>query len=135
MSCRMRGDRMPDSRTKMERDHGQNSHSKSRVVDLNSFRKRKSSKTKNENRFGYRSVLFGIVVILLSLSLICGILGFLVMSQRSQFAIWSAFFAVVGLVGGFVMSAVSDRRAPKLMGLLCIGLLLALIAGVVKVGL
>ncbi len=134
MSARNRGGHMPNSKKKMERDHKQNSLTKNRVVDLKAFRRRKNGKIKKVSLFGYRSILFGLVVILLSLSILCGIFSLFALPWRAKFVIWAAFFATIGLVGGLALSVASDRRAQKLMGLLSMSLLLAMIAAIVKTG-
>jgi membrane associated rhomboid family serine protease len=125
---------MPDLRKKAERNRGKNPVQKNRVVDLKAFRRHKHAKSGEERPFSYRSVLYWIAVVLVYLSIACGISGMIVIPLRAQLIIVAIFLAVMGLLTGLVMSALMDRRARKLMGYLCIGLLIAVVAGVAKLG-
>jgi membrane associated rhomboid family serine protease len=125
---------MPDLRKKAERNRGRNPLLKNRVVDLKAFRRHKNAKSRETRKWSYRSVLYWIAIILVFLSIACGILGMIIIPFRAQFVIFAIFLAVIGLVTGLALSALLDRRARKVMGYLCIGLLIAFVAGVAKLG-
>ncbi len=129
-----RGVYMPHSRKKEERDHGRKSLLKNRVVDLKAFRRHKNAKSRQERHFNYRTLLYALALALAFLSIACGILGFVILPFRAQLILLSVFFAVIGFVVGLIMCALLDRRARKVLSYLCIGLLLAFVAGIIKLG-